>query len=251
MSKKYIVVACEIMYRELCACAARSEDPVDILFVEQKLHDVGQIKMPLVLQAKIDEIDTSDYEAILLGYGLCNNGTCGLTADIPIVIPRAHDCITLFMGSKEKYRHYFDENPGTLYATSSWLIDIDPNNDPDKMWSKEKYQQYVEEYGQEMADYVQDTLYNYEDHYKKYCFINTDVGDVEANRKSVIEKAKDLTWEFEEVQGDCSLLQHLIDGIWNEDEFIVIEPGNTAAPSYHEDIFKQVSTQLPTQLPKQ
>ena len=59
------------------------------------------------MSARLGEIlasvDESKYEAILLGYGLCSNGLVGLTArSIPLVIP-VHDCITLFLGSKEQY----------------------------------------------------------------------------------------------------------------------------------------------------
>ncbi|MDR0459226.1 MAG: DUF1638 domain-containing protein, partial [Coriobacteriales bacterium] len=140
-SHRYIVVACEVVYHELCDCAAKSANPVDLLFIDQALHSVGSTQMPLALQARLDDIDTSRYTAILLGYGLCNNGICGLTADIPIVIPRAHDCITLFMGSKEVYRKYFDEHPGSFYGTSGWL-ELDNNRDESDFYSEEKRREF-------------------------------------------------------------------------------------------------------------
>ena len=40
---------------------------------------------------------------------------------MPLVIPRAHDCIALFMGSRQRYREYFDAHPGTYYRTSGWI----------------------------------------------------------------------------------------------------------------------------------
>jgi hypothetical protein len=77
------------------------------------LHNLGDIKMRRILQEEIEKVEPDKYEAILLGYGLCNNGTLDLRAAVPVVIPKAHDCITLLLGSKEKYREYFDQNPGT------------------------------------------------------------------------------------------------------------------------------------------
>ena len=41
------------------------------------------------LQAVLDKVDESKCEAILFGYGLCNNGLAGLKArTVPIVVPR-------------------------------------------------------------------------------------------------------------------------------------------------------------------
>jgi len=49
------------------------------------------------LQAAIDKVEERQYDALLMGYGLCNNGIVGLTTkSIPLVIPRGHDCITVF-----------------------------------------------------------------------------------------------------------------------------------------------------------
>jgi hypothetical protein len=38
-----------------------------------------------------------------------------------MIIPKAHDCITLFLGSKERYRTYFDAHPGTYWYTPGWV----------------------------------------------------------------------------------------------------------------------------------
>ena len=86
------------MYRELCAAVARSANLVDIEFLPKGLHDIGQAGMSSRLAEVLSGVDESRYEAILLGYGLCSNGLVGL-GHAPInslVVPRAHDCITLF-----------------------------------------------------------------------------------------------------------------------------------------------------------
>jgi hypothetical protein len=95
--------------------------------MEKGLHDVGTKKMSEKLQVEIDKVDAGKYDTILLCYGLCNNGVCGLHSPLPMVIPRAHDCITLLMGSKERYKDYFDHNPGTFFFSPGWL---ERNKDP-------------------------------------------------------------------------------------------------------------------------
>ena len=108
------LISCEIFYREMCAAVARSIHLIDITFLPKGLHDIGQEQMLPRLQEAVDAVDASRYNAILLGYGLCNLGIVGLTArSIPLVIPRAHDCITLFFGSRRRYQEYFDAHPGT------------------------------------------------------------------------------------------------------------------------------------------
>ncbi len=116
------LIACEIMYRELCAAVARSTNLVNVEFLPKGLHDIGQAGMSSRLAEALFGVDETRYEAVLLGYGLCSNGLVGLTArSIPLVAPRAHDCITLFLGSKERYLEYFNEHPGVFYKTSGWI----------------------------------------------------------------------------------------------------------------------------------
>jgi len=112
MGERYKLIGCEILFREICHCASVSKNIIDVVFMQKGLHDVGEEKMSAALQEKIDETDVNAYNAILLCYGLCNYGTKGLRAALPIIIPRAHDCITLLLGSKEKYLDYFHSNPG-------------------------------------------------------------------------------------------------------------------------------------------
>ena len=116
------LIACEIMYRELCAAVARSVNLVDVEFLPKGLHDIGQAGMSSRLAEVLAGVDETRYEAMLLGYGLCSNGLVGLAArSIPLVVPRAHDCITLFLGSKERYLEYFQDHPGVYFKTSGWI----------------------------------------------------------------------------------------------------------------------------------
>ena len=88
---------------------------VDVEFLPKGLHDIGQAGMSARLKEALAAVDESKYDAVLLGYGLCSNGWWGWRpARIPLVVPRAHDCITLFLGSKERYLDYFQKQPGRV-----------------------------------------------------------------------------------------------------------------------------------------
>ena len=87
---------------------ARSPNRIDVEFLPKGLHDIGQAGMSARLAEVLAAVDESKYDALLLGYALCSNGVVGLGArSIPLVIPRGHDCITFFFGSKERYLDYF------------------------------------------------------------------------------------------------------------------------------------------------
>src|SRR5271157_2594395 len=116
------LITCEIFYREFCSVMARSPNTVDVEFLPKGLHDIGVEGMRTRLQTALDRVDDPRYEAVLMGYGLCNNGVVGLTAGkYPLVIPRAHDCITLFLGGAERYLDYFNNHPGVYFMTTGWM----------------------------------------------------------------------------------------------------------------------------------
>ncbi|MEA3224886.1 MAG: DUF1638 domain-containing protein, partial [Planctomycetota bacterium] len=105
-------ISCKVMQREAYFCAARSKNIVDVVLMEQGLHDTPDELRKEVQKALGNTLDIQGrpYDASLLGYGLCSNGIVGLSAKIPIVVPRGHDCVTLLLGSKEKYQEYFDSH---------------------------------------------------------------------------------------------------------------------------------------------
>ena len=86
LQKRYKLIACEVMFRELSYCAAKSKNIIDVVFLSKGLHDMGAEKMLSSLQDEIDRVDIEKYEAILLGYALCNNGIVGLRSSIPIIV---------------------------------------------------------------------------------------------------------------------------------------------------------------------
>src|SRR5512137_2941225 len=93
------------------------------------------------LQQEIDEAPAG--HTILLGYGLCGGGAEGLRAEHNrLVIPRVHDCIALFLGSREAHQAQTAQEVGTYYLTKGWLT-ID-GDDP-----LGQYERLVTKYGPE------------------------------------------------------------------------------------------------------
>jgi hypothetical protein len=232
MGKKYKLLACESMEEEIKVLLPECKNTVDVVFVDKALHSTGQIKMLARLQEAIDEVDTTGYDALLLGYGLCNNGICGLHADIPMVVPRAHDCITLFMGSKEKYREYFDTHKGAFFmsAGSDWQDLLDGG------FSKEKLRaEYVEKYGEEDAEYLMETLGDPLKEYRMITFVNDGVGKVDDARVKARAIANSRSWDFDEFPGSADLFRRFLNGDWDSADFLVTPPGSVIQRSFSEE----------------
>jgi hypothetical protein len=238
------LVACEIMYRELCTAVARSVNVVDVEFLPKGLHDIGQAGMSSRLAEVLKEIDESKYEAILLGYGLCSNGLVGLKAQsVPLVVPRAHDCITLFLGSKERYLDYFQKHPGVYFKTSGWiergvgLLQAGQETTQPQSALAQSYDDLVARYGEDNAKFLYEELCNMR-HYAGLTYIEMGIErDDRFQRQSEAEAAL-RGWKFEKLQGDMQLLQELLDGPWDEDRYLVVPPGRQIAPSFDDRVIK-------------
>jgi hypothetical protein len=75
------LVCCEILYREISLLVAGSPHTCDVQFLPKGLHDLGTEKMVPRLQEQVDAACEAGCDAVLLGYGLCNNGTVGLEGE--------------------------------------------------------------------------------------------------------------------------------------------------------------------------
>lgn len=241
------LIACEIVYRELCAAISRSVNQVDLEFLPKGLHDIGQAGMIARLQEVLGRVDQSQYEAVLLGYGLCNNGLVGLTAGkAPLVIPRAHDCITLFLGSKERYLDYFQSHPGVYFKTSGWIErgenthQMNPDSIAHRSGMVQTYEELVAKYGEDNARFLYDELCNMTRNYSGIAYIEMGIEPDDRFERHSRELAAKQGWKYEKLPGDMSLLQSLVDGPWDEDRFLVVPPGCRVAASFDEKILKAV-----------
>ncbi|MDL5053150.1 DUF1638 domain-containing protein [Oscillatoria laete-virens NRMC-F 0139] len=243
--KKFKFICCEVFYREACWVISRSCNQVDVEFLPKGLHDLGCKRMFAELNRVISAVDPNKYEAILLGYGLCNNGLVGATAvQIPLVMPRAHDCITVFMGDKERYLDYFQNHPGTYFKTSGWI----ERGQSDQMDSQITIQQstgmastmaeLIEKYGEDNAKFLYEELCQHARNYGQITYIEMGVEPGDQFEKIAKEQAKERDWKFEKIQGDLTLLQRLVDGQWDDSEFLVVRPGEKIAPSFNESVIK-------------
>ncbi|HYW80563.1 MAG TPA: DUF1638 domain-containing protein [Thermoguttaceae bacterium] len=248
MSQRLKLISCEIFYRECCSAIARSVNQIDVEFLPKGLHDIGQEGMSSRLAEVVAAVDEEPYDAILLGYGLCNNGIVGLSArTIPLVVPRAHDCITLFLGSKERYLDYFQNNPGVYFKTSGWiergegLTQLDTDSTGHFSSFNPSYEELVEKYGEDNAKFLHEQMTEMTRNYGKMAYIEMGIEPDDRFEQTARGQAEEREWKFEKLAGDMSLIQALLDGPWDEDRFLVIPPGKRIAASFDEGVIREDS----------
>jgi hypothetical protein len=236
-------IGCDAIARPLYLCAARSHHVVDVTLLRRGLHNKPR-DLRGRLQAEIDATDAG-YDAVVLAYGLCGGATTGLVArELPVVMPRAHDCITVFLGSRQRYREQFERHPGTYWYVQDYLERDDGSGEsllgvgaPSDDELQQTYDEYVAKFGRENADYLMETLGAWSAHYERAGFIDLGIAVAAAVQDRARAEAARRGWIFERIAGSLDLVRRLLAGDWDGD-FLVLEPGQELAMSYDDAVIK-------------
>jgi hypothetical protein len=226
------VIACPVFQRELEMLAANAKNIVTFRHLEMGLHEGSAENLRAALQTAIDAVPPGQCDAIAIGYGLCNRGVIGLQArTAPVVIPRAHDCIGMLLGSSQCYLAQLEAQPGTYFQSAGWLENSPANGDirqqnftfgPNSNVTREKL---VEKYGAENADFLLEQFSNFTKHYERLAFIATPAPEAKKWEAAARGIAQKRGWKFEKLPGDLGWLKRLLDADWSEREFLKLNPG--------------------------
>lgn len=233
------LIACEVLYRELCDAIRSAPLTVDVEFLSKGLHDRGGAAMRGELQTMIDRVDPAVYSAVLLGYALCGNGLHGLVArSIPLVAPRAHDCIALLLGSRRRYQEYFDAHAGVFFRSTGWLERGAGLEQLAQLKTGIGYEldDLIRKYGEENGRYLFDELYRYRQNYRQLTFIETGLEPDGRFEEQARQEARDCNWSFEKIRGDLALFRALVAGDWDSRDFLVVQPGWRIVARYDDDV---------------
>lgn len=242
---QYLLIACDIFVREVSYIIATSMNTINVKFLEKGLHERPDY-LREILQREIDQASQSeyDYDAILLAYALCGNSTKGIIArDLPIVIPKAHDCISLFLGSSGKYLEEFNNHPGTYYYTPSavergYAAGSETNKNLEK-----KYQEYVTKYGEENAKYLMEVEEGWMKNYSYAASVDFELFRFLKYHDKVKEIAQKKSLQYREIEGDLNLLKKLLNGDWNHHEFLMLQPGQQVEVTNDDSVIAGVDIQ--------
>lgn len=228
--KRYIALTCEALARTVYAVASTSPHTISVRLYHQGLHNTPK-RLRSTLQDEIDAIQPGECEAILLAYGICGTSTAGLVArHTPLVIPRVHDCIALYLGSLQRYQQEFDASPGTYWYSLDYMERNEPGSNVALGAASlgamdEVYEEYVQKFGQDNADYLMEVMGEWTKHYNRAAYIDMGVGDGSEFEQMARDQAGRRGWTFERKQGDRRMLELLLNGEWPDDEYLIVPPG--------------------------
>jgi hypothetical protein len=237
-------IICEVFTREVEDILSRCPHQVDLEIVTMGLHDLGASMTPR-LQERIDAADTLGYDAIVLGYALCGRGTEGLRAGTtPLVLPRAHDCIGVLMGSRQKHQAYFENHPGVYYRSRGWIEFQKPGQKLQPAWAtgrgqlgeRRTLEELIAQYGEDNGKFLFEQFTAYRRKYSGLTYISTGPSGEDASREKAREEARREGWIFEEVSGSRRLLEQLVKGEWSAEDFLIVPPGATVRATFNDGI---------------
>jgi hypothetical protein len=240
MSLRLSIIACPSLAPELDMLAAQCGTEVVFQHLETQLHQLSIDALHHALQAAIDR--TTDCDAIAIAYGLCHRGVAGLIArDIPLAIPRAHDCIALLLGSHRRYREERESAPGTYFQSAGWLQAARDECQPEFTFgpnSNISFEALAARFGDDNARYLMQEFEGFTRHYRDLAYIATPVAAAamwEAKARAI---AAGQQWRYRRLEGDTGWLERLLRGGWNDEEFLVVQPGQQVALSADERLFE-------------
>jgi len=261
MTKKRLihVIACAVLKLDLEQTARDMGVSLSTRYLPGGLHEKPR-ELRERLQEAVDQASrAAAWDMIGIGYGLCGSGTVGIRSrDIPLAIPRVHDCISLFLGSDAAYRREFARTPGTYYISAGW---VDGKSEPlsqgrdttksgRKGFPQEQFERLVAEYGEENAEAIRRFLTSWQRNYRRAAFIDTEPrgkpgseDDSSRYARMARDMAAEFGWRYERLQGSRRLLQQLLTAEETSEEILVVPP-------HHVTFLDPVQAKLRAALPR-
>jgi N-methylhydantoinase A/oxoprolinase/acetone carboxylase beta subunit len=216
LKKKIYAIACAVLAIDMKYSAKKLGLDIDFKFLEAGLHNNPK-RLKEKLQAAIDEASTTSlYDRIIIGYGICGKGTIGVQAHgIPLVIPKVHDCVALFLGGDQAYKNEFKKYPGTYYLSAGWCEEKTEPISQRKQWAyfgdqKLNFNDLVKTHGKDTAQTTFNFLNSWQKNYQRAAFIETGAKTSPKYEKFAQDMAKEYKWKYEKIKGSQDLIKKLI-----------------------------------------
>ena len=205
-----VVIACETLKNELNLAMEQTGCEYPVIWIESGLHESPD-KLRAHLQAVIDNLEPG---TALLAFGFCGNSMVGLkTPRARLILPRAADCMPLFLGSVEKREQMGNK---TYFFTGGYL-EAERN-------IVVEYGHYIERYDPETAAWLLKEMLK---HYERLAVIITGAYEVSPVIQKIKPVAELLELPLETVQGDMGFFCELLSGPWPEERYLTVEPGGS------------------------
>jgi len=227
---KIVVIGCAVLGVDMKHAARQLGLSVDFKFLEAGLHEKPEL-LKKKLQEAIDDVSATDKaDRIVIGYGVCGRGTVGIQSrDIPLSIPKVHDCIAMFLGGSEAYRREFKKFPGTYYISAGWHEEKAVPVSQRKLhaWYGDKrlhHDDIARRYGDQAADRTIAFLNSWQKNYQRAAFIDTGARNGAVYENHAREMADAYGWTYEKISGSLALIEKMLVSTRTTDDILFVEP---------------------------
>lgn len=139
------IISCRIFKTYISGFLNKNDE---VVYLDIQMHNYPK-KLTKLIQK---EIDNSNHHRILVLYGLCGNALLEIhSGNKEVFVIKAHDCLSILLGGYQNYLHYFESRKSSSWTCRGLLI-----NDGD--FQLKEYQQWLNDYGKEEADYLKSVL---------------------------------------------------------------------------------------------
>lgn len=150
----------------------------EFVYLKIKQHNQPN-QLSYLIQKEIDK--SLSFEKIIILYGVCGGALLGIHAiDVPIVIVRVHDCMSILLGSKPRYENITGRNKSIRWSCYSLKVENDYNDN---------IQEWELKYDQETVEYLKSILICNEQLYISF--------DLPEESQYVIEEKHIIKGQFE------------------------------------------------------
>lgn len=218
------LLACDVFLDEIAALRDRAGPALGpVAWLEMGLHD-----QPTRLRENIThtiaalESDPA-IAVVLLAYGRCGNGLVGVRAGrVPLVLPRAHDCISILLGGPAAHETVLREQPGAYFYSPGWIRGRRVPGPDRETWLRELYAPRHPDDPEIIDDLIETDreAFAHQD-----CAAYVDITRNCAAESACRDCARHLGWTFRRLPGDPTLLSDLLTGPWDDTRFLVVPPG--------------------------
>jgi hypothetical protein len=217
-----MIVACSVLEPEVKHFSGDASHVVGMEFLPINLHE----NPPLLQQALQQVIDRAEanpaVEAIVLVYGLCGGGVENLRHHrCPLVLARAHDCMTLFLGDKDRYADHQKEHPGNYWYNPGWIRE---RSSPGPDREAHLRRQFEGRFDEEDVTFLLESDREALSHYDQATYVGLNVGEPTDDEAYTQACAACQGWGFNRIPGDPALLVALLSGNWDEKRFLIVPP---------------------------
>lgn len=209
---KRTIIACAMLEDELNAVYKKLDCTYPIVWLERGYHNNPEI-LRTKLQETIDSLQNQD--ELLLCYGLCGNGTAGITSKkARLILPKFDDCLNMILCDGNRSCRGLVQ-PGTMYLTKGWTKDTEG--------ILQQYDELLEEYDEETRDDIIEMMYAY---YNSVTVIDTGCYPMEETMEYAKKACELMDFELKTAEGYTIMIEKLLSGDW-DDNYIQIEPEQT------------------------